>query len=462
MFGKIRIQNKHILLIQNAKTYSQIPNKTVQLCKKHTIFSWSAQNSVDPIHVEKAKGIYFWDERGKRYTDLSSQLVCSNIGHGHPKMIQAIKDQADKLAYVAPSMVTSVRGELGELLSKHTPGDLNKFVFTTGGAETNETAVKIARNYTGRFKILSRYRSYHGGTNLTGNITGEPRRWDSEPGVGYVKTFDPHKYRSQLYQEGDSDETFSNKCLQQLEETLMYENPYSVAAIFLETVTGSNGIIIPPDGYLQGVRKICDKYGIMMVCDEVMCGMGRTGEWFAVDHWKVVPDMMSIAKGITSAYLPLGALAVKPSIASIYDNKPFTSGSTYQNHPMCLAAGVANIKIMEEENIVKGSRMMGNVLKNHLNNLKTDHVSVGDVRSIGLFGCIELVKNRLTKEPMCDDNKKEPMKEFRQFLRNMGIHTMINSNIVQISPPLCINVYQLKEAVDILDLALKITDKYVE
>ena len=294
-------------------------------------------------------------------------------------------------------------------------------------------------------------------------LTGEPRRWNNEYGTGFLKMFDPYKYRSHLYQDGDTDEAFSNKCLQQLEEMLMYENPESVAAIFLEPVTGTNGIIIPPNGYLQGIRKICDKYGILMICDEVMCGIGRTGEWFAVDHWNVVPDILSIAKGISSAYLPLGALALNPQIASFYDENPFKSGATYQNHPMCLAAGIANIKIMEEEDIVGNSKRMGQIMNKHLQKLKEKHPSVGDVRSIGLFGCIELVKNRKTKEPMANYNQtSEPMAKLNAYLRDKGIYVMMNCNILHTNPPLCIKEEELDEIFEVLDKALNITDEYYE
>ncbi len=436
-------------------------NSTIDLCKKYTLFSWSVQNKIHPIHMKRAKGIYFWDEQGKKYTDLCSQLVCSNIGHGHPRMIDAIKKQAEKFSYAAPSMATDVRAEMGELLSRYTPKGLNKFVFTTSGAETNEIAVRIARTYTERWKIVSRYRSYHGGTYLTGQLTGEPRRWDSEPGVGFLKMFDPYKYRSHLYADDDTDEMFSDKCIKQLDEMLMYENPESVAAIFLETITGTNGIIIPPNGFLKGIRKLCNKYGILMVCDEVMCGMGRTGKWFAVDHWDVVPDILTMAKGITSAYLPLGAVAINSKIADYYETNAFKVGSTYQNHSLCLAAGVENLKIMEDEQLVENAQKMGKIMNRHLQMLKDKHPSVGDVRSIGLFGCIELVKNRETKEPMAGYNQtSEPMKQLNTFLRNNGIYTMIHWNLVHTNPPLCINEKQIDDAFAILDEALNITDKY--
>lgn len=442
---------------------SRYVNPVIETCKQYTMFSWIAQKNANPIHIKKAKGIYFWDETGKRYTDLNSQLVCSNIGHGHPKMIAAIQEQAAKLAYAAPATVTDVRAELGPMLAKYTPGNLNKFVFTTGGAEVNEMAIRIARNYTGRHKIMSRYRSYHGSTLATSMLTGEPRRWDNEHGTGFIKVFDPYKYRSHLYDENDTDEMFSNKCLKQLEETLIYENPESVAAIFLETVTGTNGIIVPPDGYLKDVRELCDKYGILMVCDEIMCGMGRTGEWFGVDHWNVVPDMLSMAKGITSAYMPLGALALGPKIAGYYDEVPFKSGATYQNHPMCLAAGIANIKIMEEEDIVGNSRRMGALMSKHLQKLKEKHPSVGDVRSIGLFGCIELVKNRKTKAPMAKFNEtSEPMMKLNSYLREKGIYAMIHWDMLHTNPPLCITEEELDEIFEVLDKALYIVDEYYE
>lgn len=455
------------------KTVSQIPrqlyssnkpryiNPIVEKCKQYTMFSWSAQKHVDPIHIKTAKGIYFWDEKGKKYADLCSQLICSNIGHGHPKMIASIQEQANILAYSSPYMVTDVRAELGSLLAKHTPGELNKFVFTIGGAEVNELAVKVARQYTGRHKIISRYRSYHGATGVTSMLTGDPRRWSNEHGIGYLKMFDPYKYRSHLYDENDTDEVFSNKCLEQLEEMIMYENHESIAAIFLETITGTNGVIIPPDGYLRGIRKICDKYGILMICDEVMTGFGRTGEWFGVDNWSVCPDMLSMAKGISSAYMPLGALALSPEIASFYDETPFKSGATYQNHPMCLATGIANIKIMEEEDLVGNSKKMGRIMNDYLHKLKANHPSVGDVRSIGLFGCIELVKNRKTKEPMANFNQtSEPMNKLNSYLRDKGIHVMIQWNMLHTSPPLCIEEEELDEIFKVLDEALYITDKY--
>jgi len=311
----------------------------VALTKKHTFFSWSAQGAVNPIPMVKAKGVYFWDAEGKRYLDMNSQLMCVNIGHGDQRVIDAIKAQAEELAYAGPSMATRVRAEIGPLLASVTPGDLDKFFFTLGGAEANENAIKLARGYTGRQKIITRYRSYHGATGGAISLTGDPRRWANEPGVpGVVRVFDPHKYRSPLFREGDSDEVFARKCLDQIEEVIMYEGPHTIAAIFIEPVTCSNGLIVPPDGYLPGLREICDRHGILLVCDEVMSGFGRTGAWFAVDHWKVVPDLLTMAKGLTSAYMPLGAVAMGHKIADYYADKVYYGGLTYNAHPMSLAA----------------------------------------------------------------------------------------------------------------------------
>jgi len=293
-------------------------------------------------------------------------------------------------------------------------------------------------------------------------VSGDPRRWPNEPGMpGVLRAFDPYKYRSHLYKEGDTDEQFSDKCLQQLEEMMMYENPNAIAAVFLETVTGTNGIIVPPQGYLQGLRKLCDKYGILMVCDEVMCGLGRTGEWFAVDHWKVVPDIITMAKGLTSGYLPLGAVAVSQKIASAFEEKPFQGGLTYQSHPMLLAVAIANLKVLEEEDIVGNSKRMGKVMAKLLADLKSKHPSIGDVRSIGLFGILELVKNQKTKEPMAPFNStSEPMTKLYAFLREKGVYVFMVWNTIHTNPPLSITESELREGFAIIDEALTITDAY--
>src|SRR5258708_11273221 len=296
----------------------------VSLTKRHSIFSWSAQASLNPIPMVRGEGIYFWDANGKRYIDMNSQLMCVNIGHGEKRVIEAIKKQAEELVYAGPGMATAVRARVGKMLADLTPGDLNRFFFTLGGAEANENAIRIARMVSGRQKILARYRSYHGATAGSITLTGDPRRWANEPGIpGVVRFFDPYKYRSHLYREGDSDATFTSRCLAEIEEILMYEGAHTIAAIFIETVTGTNGVIVPPDGYLQGLREICNRHGILLVCDEVMCGLGRTARSFAADHWNGVPDMITMAKGRTSAYLPSAAIATRDRIAAYFDKNVF-------------------------------------------------------------------------------------------------------------------------------------------
>jgi len=435
----------------------------VSLTKRHTIFSWSAQGSVNPIPMVRGEGIYFWDANGKRYIDMNSQLMCVNIGHGNKRVIEAIKSQAEELAYAGPGMATAVRARLGKMLAELTPGDLNRFFFTLGGAEANENAIRIARMVTGRQKIMVRYRSYHGATAGAISLTGDPRRWANEPGVpGVVRFFDPYKYRSHLYREGDSDEQFTRRCLDEIEETIMYEGGHTIAAIFIETVTGTNGLIVPPPGYIQGLREICDRHGILLVCDEVMCGLGRTGRWFAVDHWNVIPDMITMAKGLTSAYLPLGAVAVSDRIAGYFDKNVFYGGLTYNAHPMSLAAAEACIQVMKDDGTMEHTQRMGRVMASLHEEMKAKHPSVGDVRSIGLFGVLELVRNRETKEPLAPFNGTSPeMQRLGAFLKEQGMYAFINWNNLFTNPPLCITEEQLKESFAIIDRGLEITDAAV-
>jgi taurine---2-oxoglutarate transaminase len=436
----------------------------VALTKKHTIFSWSAQGSVQPIPMVRGEGIYFWDANGKRYVDMNSQLMCVNIGHGDKRVIEAIKRQADELVYAGPGMATAVRARFGKMLAQYTPGDLDHFFFTLGGAEANENAIRIARAVTGRQKIMARYRSYHGATAGGISLTGDPRRWANEPGVpGVVRFFDPYKYRSHLYREGDSDETFTQRCLEEVEEIIQYEGGHTIAAMFVETVTGTNGLIVPPDGYLQGLREITKRHGILLICDEVMAGLGRTGRWFAADHWNVVPDIITMAKGLTSAYLPLGAVAVGDSIASYYDRNVFYGGLTYNAHPMCLAAAEACVQVMIDDDTMGHTQRMGRVMSQLHAEMKEKHPSVGDVRSIGLFGVLELVRNRATKEPMAPFNGTSPeMQKLGAFLREHGIYAFANWNNLFTNPPLCITEEQLKDAFGVIDRALEITDAAVQ
>src|ERR1700751_4057944 len=359
----------------------------VDLTKKHTLFEWSAQSKVDPIPVARAKGIYFWTPEGKRFIDFNSQLMSVNIGHGDARVAKPIQQQAATLAYANPFMATEVRALLGAKLAKITPGDSDTFVFTNAGAEANENAIKIARFFTGRQKILARYRSYHGATAGSISLTGDPRRWPAEPGIpGVVHVVDPYHGIERGW---DSAE----QALANLEEVIQLEGPHTIAAFILEPVVGTNGILLPPDGYLQGVRQLCDKYGIVMIADEVMSGFGRTGEWFAVDHWKVVPDLLCMAKGLTSSYIALGAVGIRHHIAQHFQDKVFYGGLTYNSHPMGCAAALATIRVYEEDGLIDNAKKMGGVLKSLGGELQKKHPSVGAVRSIGLFGIVELVSS---------------------------------------------------------------------
>ncbi|MGB9521776.1 MAG: aminotransferase class III-fold pyridoxal phosphate-dependent enzyme, partial [Anaerolineales bacterium] len=368
--------------------------------KQHSFWTWSAQGHVAPIPVTRAKGVYFWDAQGKRYLDFNSMTMCVNIGHGDQRVINAIIQQAQELPYAGPGMATKPRALLGKILSEITPGNLNRFLFTLGGADANENAIKLARAYTAKHKILARYRSYHGASAGAMALTGDPRRLAWEPNLmtGVVHFLDPYRYRSTFHRTNpDISETdFSLDYLNHLEEIIQYEGPQTIAAILIESVTGTNGIIIPPDGYLEGVRALCDKYNILLIADEVMSGFGRTGKWFAVQHWNVVPDLMTMAKGLTSAYAPLGAVAMKEEIAQFFNDRVYQSGLTYNAHPISLAAAIANIQVMQEDHLVEWAAQMGNVLRRKLIDLGENHPSVGEVRSIGLFGVIELVRNRKT------------------------------------------------------------------
>lgn len=445
----------------------EIPDSEIlPLSLEHSFWTWSAQGSVTPIPVTRAKGVYFWDADGKRYLDLNSQLMCVNIGHGDDRVIEAIAAQARELPFVAPSLTTKPRAVLGKMLADITPGDLNHFFFTLGGAEANENAIKLARAYTRKHKILARYRSYHGATAGAMALTGDPRRLAWEPNLmtGVVHFLDPYQYRSTFHRlnRDITESEFTQDYLNHLEEIIKYEGADTIAAILLETVTGTNGIIIPPEGYLQGVREICDRNKILLICDEVMSGFGRTGKWFAVDHWNVVPDLMTMAKGLTSAYAPLGGVAMKDKIAEFFTDQVYYGGLTYNSHPISLAAAIANINVMKDDHLVENAQKMGAVLRHHLNDLGEQHASVGEVRSIGLFSAIEVVRNRSTREPMAPYNGTSPeMTQVKQFLLDHGIYTFIHWNVILVNPPLIINEEQLAEGIGVIDKALEITDAAV-
>ena len=439
----------------------------LSLSKEHVFYTWSAQAKVNPIAVKRAKGVYFWDVEDKRYLDFNSMTMCVNIGHGDERVIKAMQDQAAELPYAAPGMTTKARALASKLVAEITPhGALTKILFTLGGADANENAIKLARGYTGRHKILARYRSYHGATAGAMAATGDPRRLVWEPGLmpGVVHFLDPYRYRSTFHRTHPdiSEEDFAQDYLNHLEEIIQYEGPETIAAILMETVTGTNGVIVPPQGYLQGVRALCDRYGMVMIADEVMSGFGRTGKWFAVEHWDVVPDMITMAKGLTSAYAPLGAVAMKPQIAAAFNERVFEGGLTYTAHPISLAAAIANIRVMREDRIVEHAAGMGKVLKRMLTDLGEAHPSVGEVRNIGLFGILELVKDRKTKEPMTPWNGSSPeMTALKTFCLDHGLFLYTHWHTVLIIPPLIITEEQLKEGFEVLDKALEITDRAV-
>jgi taurine--2-oxoglutarate transaminase len=428
----------------------------VALCRRHTLFEWSAQSAVDPIPVTTAKGIYFWTPEGKRFIDFNSQLMCVNIGHGDERVINAIKEQAATLAYANPFMATDVRARLGAKLAEITPGDIDAFFFTNGGAEANENAIRIARMFTGRHKIAARYRSYHGGTAGSLTLTGDPRRWAAEPGIpGVIRI--PDFYHG--IQKG-SDTT--EAVLARTEEILELEGTQTIAAIIIEPVVGTNGILIPPDGYMQGLRALCDKYGILLIADEVMAGFGRTGEWFSVNHWNVVPDLISMAKGLTSAYVQLGAVGMSRRIADHFQKNVFWGGLTYNSHPLACAAALATIAVYEEDGLIENARKMGVVMRGLLDDLQRRHPSVGATRSIGLFGIVELVRNAATKEPMAPFNGTSPeMQELGKFFRAEGLYTFVRWNTFFTNPPLCITEAEMREAFAIIDKGLEITDRAV-
>src|SRR6476646_4891127 len=428
----------------------------VELCRRHTLFEWSAQAAVDPIPVARAKGIYFWTPEGKRFIDFNSQLMCVNAGHGDPRVIRAIEQQLETLAYANPFMATEPRAKLGARLAAISPGDIDVFFFTNGGAEANENAIKPARLATGRHQILARYRSYHGATAGSMMLTGDPRRWASEPGMpGVVHVLDPYHGIARGWDTAE-------QSLARVEEVIQLEGAHTIAAFILESVSGTNGVLVPPDGYMQGVRELCTRHGILMICDEVMAGFGRTGEWFAVDHWKVVPDIITMAKGLTAAYVQLGAVGMRRAIADKFNDKVFYGGLTYNSHPLACAAALATIKVYEDDKLLENARRMGALMADLMTDLALRHPSVGAARSIGLFGLVELVRDTAKKVPMAPFNgTSDEMAALGKFFRQEGLYTFVRWNTFFTNPPLCITEAELREAFAIIDRGLDITDKAV-
>jgi taurine--2-oxoglutarate transaminase len=422
----------------------------VELSREYTFFSWSVQSKVDPLPIVRAEGVYFWDASGKQYLDFSSQLVYLNVGHQHPKLVRAIQEQAALLCVVQPGNATEPRGVLGKQLAQVTPGNLKKVFFCLGGAEANENAIKIARMFTRRSKFIARYRSYHGATHGAIALTGDPRRLSSEPTMpGVVHVFDPYCYRCHF---GWTPDKCHRECITHIEDVIRFEGQDNIAAIFMEGVTGTNGLLVPPDDYWPRIRQMCDKYGILLVSDEVMSGFGRTGKWFAVDHWNVIPDIMTVAKGITCGYVPLGAVVVSETIAQGLEDTMLSCGLTYSAHTLACAVGIAALQVYQEEGLIENAARLGQGLGSWLEEMKARHPCVGDVRYIGLFSTIELVKNRATKEPL----QTAPL---GKLLRDRGLSTLTPANLISICPPLCITEQQLRDGLRIIEEVLDIADK---
>lgn len=440
-------------------------SNVVEMGKKYNLYSWSAQGKINPMNIVKTEGIHFWDEDGKKYYDMSAQLVNMNLGHGNKKLIQAIKDQAEKMAFLAPSFSCDVRTEAARKVVEISGLEGSKVFFTNAGAEANENAIKLAKAYTGKWKIFSAYRSYHGATYGAANLTGEPRRFINEPGIpGFIKFEGPYAYRAPKGCEFKNEEDITAYYLEILENQLLYEGAENIAAIFLETVVGSNGILIPPKGYLEGVRALCDKYNICMVCDEVMSGFGRTGKWFAFQNWNIKPDLITFAKGVTCGYIPLGGVVATKKIADFFEENKMFCGLTYSAHPMGCATAVAAIDAYKEDKVFDNVLKVGKVLGDELEALKAKHACVGDVRYIGLFSIVEFVKDKATREPIVPFGKDPEgiMPKILGMLRAEGFYTYAHENMIHVSPPLIITEKELKEAIQMLDKVMDSVDNMIK
>ncbi|WP_416826325.1 aminotransferase class III-fold pyridoxal phosphate-dependent enzyme [Ectobacillus polymachus] len=430
--------------------------------KRYILHSWSKQKNVNPKIIKRAEGIFFWDETGKKYYDMCSQLVYLNVGHQHPKLLEEFK-LIGEIPIAAPAFATASKTELARKIIEVSPDNMAKVFFTNGGAESNDHAVKIARMATGRYKIFSRYRSYHGATFGAGNLTGEARRFTVEPGLpGFIKFDTPYLYREVIdfASEGEATKFYLNR----LHNQIQYEGPESIAAIFIEPIPGSNGVLIPPKGYLEGVRELCDRYGILMICDEVMTGFGRTGKMFAVQHYDFKPDIMTFAKGVTCGYSPLGGVIVSEKVASYFDDHVLMTGLTYSGHTVSTQIGCATLDIYKDEKLIENAAKLGDVLAKRLEEL-LQMDSVGEVRSIGLFAAVELVKDKATKEPIISygmDYGKDQvgyMNKFVSLLSENGFYTYSHESSVIIAPPLIITEQQLHEAMDIFENVLSNFEK---
>ena len=443
-------------------THATTREEVYDLDRSHVFHSWSAQAALDPLVIAGASGCEVWDHDGNRWLDLSSQLVNTNIGHQHPRVVEAIKAQADVLCTIAPQHANDRRGEAAERIVALAPAGFERVFFTNGGTEAVEHAVRMARQHTGRHKVISTYRSYHGGTTTSVNLTGDPRRWPNEAGAsGFVHFFGPFLYRSAYHATTEAEE--GERALAYLEEMIRFEGPATIAAIVLETIPGTAGIMLPPPGFLPGVRELCDRYGIVMILDEVMAGFGRTGAWFALDHFDVVPDLITFAKGVTSGYVPLGGVIVSEAIARTFDERVFPGGLTYSGHPLACAAAVATIDVMQDEGIVANAARIGaEVLGPGLAALAERHVSVGEVRGLGVFWALELVADPTTREPLAPYGGSSPaMAATLAACKAGGVLPFANYNRIHVVPPCTITDAEVARALSVLDDALSVADGYV-
>ena len=424
------------------------PSETKALDKRHVIHSWSVNAQLDPLVVERAEGIYFWDADDKRYLDFSSQLVNLNIGHQHPRVLNAIKEQVDKLCYISPSMATSARSAAAAAIAAVTPGDLNQIFFTLGGADANENAIKLARLYTGKHKIMTKWRSYHGATLGAISASNDPRRPPVEPGIpGVVRFLDPFCYRCPFNLEYPSCELH---CADHVEQTIQMESADTIAAVLIESQTGGPGFYAPPPGYMERLQEICKANDILLICDEVMVGFGRTGKWFAIDHTEVAPDMITMAKGLTCGYIPLGAVAVSDRIMETMNEQFLYLGLTFNAHPVSCAATVATIGVYRDEALIENSAQLGEVMMAHFAQMMDKHAIIGDVRGMGLFGCLDLVEDRRSKVAL----GAETMAKIGAQLMARGLSTNIVGNRLFVGPPLIISEAQLLEGLGIIDEVL--------
>ena len=430
-------------------------DQTYALDRAHVFHSWSAQATLDPTVITKAEGSWLWDRDGNRLLDFTSQLVYTNLGHQHPRIVEAIQEQAALLCTVAPGHANAARSRAAHLIAAHTPGDLDKVFFTNGGADANEHAIRMARLHTGRQKVLSTYRSYHGGTQLAVNVTGDPRRWPNDTAsTGTVHFFGPFLYRSEFAATTEEEEC--QRALAHLESVITLEGPSTIAAIILEPIPGTAGIMVPPPGYLAGVRELCDRFGIVLIADEVMAGFGRAGRWFAIDHADVVPDLLTFAKGVNSGYVPLGGVAISDAIYQTFAHRPYPGGLTYSGHPLACAAAVAAIQVMEEDRVVEHAARIGDeVFEPLLNDLAERHAWIGEVRGTGAFWAIEMVSDPRTRQPLAPYGGTSPeMTAIVAACRRRGLLPMTNFNRIHLVPPLTVSDDEVRQGIAILDEAL--------